>query len=77
MSEQNPEQTPTFDEVQDDQTHQDPAEPKQVDTEVQTDDQPAEPTSVTVAPEEAADVKTDTIHGKEYEVTADRGYRAR
>lgn len=56
---------------------QDPAEPNQLDTEVQTDDQPepvAADGAVEVTPADPA-VKTDNIHGKEYEVSPDRGYR--
>lgn len=77
MTEFNPEQP----------THQDPAEPKHLDTEVETSDQ-ADPNgelthggegvfdngSVEVAPADPA-VKTDNVLGKDYEVSTDRGYR--
>lgn len=35
----------------------------------------AEPTAVTVAPADQSELKTDTVLGKNYEVTAERGYR--
>lgn len=66
MSEQNPEQG-----------HQDPAETNQVDTAVETADQPEAPSAsgaVEVSPADPA-VKTDNVLGKEYEVSPDRGYR--
>lgn len=69
MTEQNPEQP----------AHQDPADPNKVDTGVETTDQPepatpAEPNAVEVAPSDP-NVKTDKVFGKDYEVTAERGYR--
>jgi len=36
---------------------------------------PSEPAAVTVAPVDQSDVKTDQVFGKDYTVTADRGYR--
>jgi len=68
---------------------QDPAEQKQTDTEVETNDQPdaptdeedspapvpTEPEPVTVAPADQSDVKTDNVHGVDYTVTPDQGYR--
>lgn len=37
--------------------------------------EPVEPAPVEVSPADQSDVKTDNIHGKDYEVTPDRGYR--
>lgn len=63
MSEQNPEQP----------AHQDPAEPKEVGTETETSEQ-ADPEPVEVSPVDPA-AKTDNLHGVDYEVTPERGYR--
>lgn len=37
--------------------------------------QPSEPQAVEVSPADQSDVKTDNVLGKDYEVTAERGYR--
>jgi hypothetical protein len=83
MTEQNPEQP----------THQDPAEPKETGTETETSDQPdsgnedadapvpAESQPVEVSPEptptQQTGLKTDNVHGVDYEVSDDRGYRVK
>lgn len=64
-------------------THQDPAEPKHLDSSVDTSDQEvtpeapvaAEPAPVTVAPADQSEPKQANLLGKDYEVTPDRGYR--
>lgn len=58
------------------ETHQDPAETNQVDTAVETDKQADAPVAPAqeVSPADPA-VKSDTVLGKEYEVSPDRGYR--
>lgn len=65
-------------------THQDPANQYQDDTSVDTSQQAdpaeapvaAEPKPVEVSPG-TADVKSDTVLGKDYEVSPDRGYRVK
>lgn len=65
------------------QHRQDPADPNEVDTAVDTSDQAvvpdapvaAEPEAVEVAPVDQSELKTDSVLGKDYEVSADRGYR--
>lgn len=60
-------------------SHQDPAEPKEVDTEVETSDQPEpetqeEPDAVEVSPSNP-EAKQQNLLGKDYEVTPERGFR--
>lgn len=64
---------------------QDPAEPNEVDTSVETNEQPpsddapkapepAEPDAVTVTPE---DQSGTSLLGKDYDVSPDRGFRVK
>ena len=64
MSEQNPEQPNEGSENDQEQSQDTPQAP-----------QPAEPQPVQVAPGDQSETRQDTVLGKDYEVSKERGYR--